>query len=208
FADLRGFTQLADGKLPYDIVFILNRYFAAMGRAVEAAGGQVDKFIGDGVMALFGLEGDAEAACRKALDAARGMAEQLDDMNRSLAGDLREPLRIGIGIHVGPAIVGEMGWGRTVNLTAIGDSVNTASRLEALTKEFRCQLVVSEDVARRAGLPMDRCETHEIAVRGKRGTMRVLAVPDAAMLAFAAAPPPPPEPAAAGRLEEGVVPQA
>ena len=76
FADLRGFTRLAEDKLPYDVVFILNRYFAAMGGAVEAAGGRVDKFIGDGVMALFGIEEDAATGARQALaavTAARGL---------------------------------------------------------------------------------------------------------------------------------------
>ena len=65
FTDIRGFTALSEGRLPYDVVFVLNRYFAAMGRAVEAAGGRVDKFIGDGVMALFGIERDARAAAGK-----------------------------------------------------------------------------------------------------------------------------------------------
>lgn len=70
FADIRGFTALAEGRLPYDVVFVLNRYFAAMGYAVERAGDRVDKFIGDGVMALFGVESGAEPGCRDALAAA------------------------------------------------------------------------------------------------------------------------------------------
>ena len=147
FADLRGFTTLAEHKLPYDVVFILNRYFAAMGAAVEASGGRLDKFIGDGVMALFGIEEGPAAGSRAALAAARAMAERLDDLNRALANDLEAPLRIGIGIHVGPVIVGEMGYGSATSVTAIGDAVNTASRLEAMTKEFGAQLVISDPVA-------------------------------------------------------------
>ncbi len=77
FADIRAFTQLSEQKLPYDVVFLLNRYFAEMGRAVEGAGGRIDKFIGDGVMALFGLDSGVEAGCREALAAARAMAERL-----------------------------------------------------------------------------------------------------------------------------------
>ena len=77
FADIRGFTALAEGRLPYDVVFVLNRYFSAMGRAIESAGGRVDKFIGDGVMALFGIESGPQAGCRAALAAARLMSERL-----------------------------------------------------------------------------------------------------------------------------------
>lgn len=176
FADLRGFTTLAEHKLPYDVVFILNRYFAAMGEAVESSGGRLDKFIGDGVMALFGIEGGPEAGSRNALAAARAMAERLDDLNRSLANDLQTPLRIGIGIHVGPVIVGEMGYGSATSLTAIGDAVNTASRLEAMTKEFDAQLVISDPVAVLANLNTEGFASQRIEVRGRESglTVRVI----------------------------------
>ena len=141
FADIRGFTSISEGKLPYDVVFLLNRYFRATGQAVQSAGGRLDKFIGDGVMAIFGLDRAPEVACRQALDAARRMALALDDLNEALSGDLDQPLRIGIGLHSGPTIVGQMGYERATQLTAIGDTVNTASRLEALTKEFGVELV-------------------------------------------------------------------
>ena len=85
FGDLRSFTQLSEKKLPYDLVFLLNRYFAEIGHAVEAAGGRIDKFIGDGVMALFGLDSGVEAGCREALAAAKDMAERMENLNRALA---------------------------------------------------------------------------------------------------------------------------
>lgn len=197
FADMRGFTSLAEGRLPYDVVFILNRYFAAMGRAVEAAGGQVDKFVGDGVMALFGLSGasgggasgggaggsDAAAACRAALRAAALMAARLDELNTSLSDELEAPLRIGIGIHVGPTIVGQMGYGAAAAMTAIGDAVNTADRLQNLTKDFACQLVVSEEAAARAGVDLSAFPLHEIEVRGRRERLAVRTIDSAAALA-------------------------
>jgi len=167
FADLRSFTQLSEQKLPYDLVFLLNRYFAEMGHAVEAAGGRIDKFIGDGVMALFGLDTGVEAGCREALAAARDMAERMDSLNRALVHDISEPLRIGIGIHTGPAIVGEMGYGTAVSITAVGDSVNTASRIESLTKTYTCQLVISEAVMLRAGIDLADAPRHEIEIRGR-----------------------------------------
>ena len=167
FADLRSFTQLSEQKLPYDLVFLLNRYFAEMGHAVEAAGGRIDKFIGDGVMALFGLDTGVEAGCREALAAARDMAERMEILNRALVHDISEPLRIGIGIHTGPAIVGEMGYGTAVSITAVGNSVNTASRIESLTKTYACQLVVSEAVVLRAGIDLADAPRHEIEIRGR-----------------------------------------
>ena len=182
FADLRGFTRISEGRLPYDTVFVLNRYFAVMGAAVERAGGRVDKFIGDGIMALFGLESGPEPAGRAALAAARRMATALEELSRELAVELDEPLRMGIGLHLGHAIVGEMGHGRAVSLTAIGDTVNVASRLEALTKELGCRLIVSERLARRAGIDLAAFPLHEVDLRGRTGSLAVRLVADASLL--------------------------
>lgn len=182
FADLRGFTKLSEHKLPYDVVFMLNRYFAEMGRAVEQAGGRVDKFIGDGVMALFGLDCGVDTACRQALAAASAMSAQLCKLNEALAADLREPLRIGIGVHAGTAIVGEMGYGKAVSMTAIGDAVNTASRLESHCKEFACELIVSQAVVEHAKADLGRFAQHEIEIRGRDTAMAVYAVPVAGEL--------------------------
>lgn len=195
FADIRGFTRLAENRLPFDVVDLLNRYFRAMGEAVEAAGGQVDKFLGDGVMALFGAASrpaeemhesaeDAREACRAALEGARRMSLALAALNRSLAAELGGPLRIGIGVHVGPVILGAMGHGRTVGLTAIGDAVNTASRLEAASKEYACELVVSEAVLAAAGIAPAAMPgaPHEVTVRGRTQALRVRAVSSAASL--------------------------
>ena len=121
FADLRGFTTISEQKLPYDVVFLLNRYFAAVGSAIENAGGHVDKFIGDGVMALFGLETGLPAASRAAVQAARNIADEMKKLNHSLEHDLSEPLRLGIGLNGGPAIVGKMGYGKTNSLTELYD---------------------------------------------------------------------------------------
>ena len=173
FADLRAFTKLSENKLPFDVVFMLNRYFSAMGGAVEEAGGHLDKFIGDGVMALFGVGGNPRDGCRQALSAARAMGEKLAELNQSLQHDLDEPLRIGIGIHAGPAIVGEMGYGEAVNVTAIGDTVNTSSRLEALTKTYKAQLLVSQRVADLAEIDLSELPLENVAIRGREQTMEV-----------------------------------
>ena len=176
FADIRGFTQFSEQRLPYDVVFLLNRYFAEMGRAIEDAGGHLDKFIGDGVMALFGVDDGPARGARAALAAARAMGEALAVLNRSLSSGLERELKLGIGVHIGPAIVGEMGYGRAVSLTAIGDAVNTASRLESLTKDFAAELVVSDAVARAAGTDLSAFPSHEATVRGREGTLAVRAL--------------------------------
>jgi adenylate cyclase len=180
FADLRGFTAISERKLPYDVVFVLNRYFAAMGQAIEQAGGRLDKFIGDGVMALFGIESGPERGARQALAAARAMAATMDQLNQTLTHDLDRPLRLGIGIHLGAAIVGEMGYARAVSLTAVGDTVNIASRLESLTKEFGVELVVSDALARAAGVDLAGFPLHEMEIRGRLDALAVRAIARAA----------------------------
>jgi len=178
FADLRGFTRLAEHKLPYDVVFILNRYCEAVGGAITRGGGVPNQFTGDGVMALFGVDLSAQEGCRRALTAARGMASSIETLNRELGAELPNPLRIGIGIHVGPAIVGRMGYGEGAQLTAVGDTVNVAARLEQLTKEYGCALVMSEEVAARAELDVSALPRHELTVRNRAGVLAVRVVQD------------------------------
>ena len=182
FVDIRAFTQMAEKKLPYDTVFVLNQYFRTMGTAVEEAGGQLDKFIGDGVMALFGVEGESRDGCRDALIAARAMAASLKDLNANLKEDLDEAIRIGIGIHVGPVIVGEMGYSAVRSVTAVGDAVNTASRLETANKDFHSQLVVSAEVVERAAADLSAFPRHEIEVRGRDEQVTVHVLDDATQL--------------------------
>ncbi|MFN8526177.1 MAG: adenylate/guanylate cyclase domain-containing protein [Chloroflexota bacterium] len=182
FADLRSYTTLADGRLPFDVVFVLDQYFAAVGGAIERAGGHVDKFIGDGVMALFGIGSSPEHGCRQALAGAVGMIRALDEVNRILAHDLDKPLRMGIGIHVGTVIVGRMGYGEARTLTAIGSAVNIASRLEECTKELVCQIVFSDTVGQTAGLDVSGLAGHSVSVRGLAQPLLVRAVADAESL--------------------------
>ena len=174
FCDIRGFTSFSEHRLPYDVIFVLNRYFRAMSEQIQANGGYVDKFIGDGLMALFGLEVDGKTACRQAVEVVRAMSAQLEVLNRELADELQEPLRIGIGVHYGQAIVGELGHGRAASLTAIGDTVNVASRLEMMTKEYDCETAISQDVADAAGITTESLRHAELPIRGR--TQPLLAV--------------------------------
>ncbi len=182
FADLRGFTRMAENKLPYDVVFVLNRYFEAVGTAITGAGGVTNQFTGDGVMALFGIDDGAAAGCRQALEAARAMVEGVTALGAELASDLPAGLRIGIGVHAGPAVVGQMGWGQSFYLTAVGDTVHVAARLEQATKDYGAELVVSEEVARYAGVDLSAFPRHDLAVRNRAGRISVRVVTRVAAL--------------------------
>ncbi|AFM12631.1 adenylate/guanylate cyclase domain-containing protein [Turneriella parva] len=146
FSDLKGFTSFSESRLPYDVVFVLNQYFRSMGKIIEDAGGYIDKFIGDGIMAIFGLSESIDIAAQHAIEAALKMHGQLALMNEFLAAELRQPLELRIGLHSGPAIIGEIGYGKAAHLTAIGDVVNTASRLEHANKKLGTWLLVSDAV--------------------------------------------------------------
>ncbi|HEV7873838.1 MAG TPA: adenylate/guanylate cyclase domain-containing protein, partial [Enterovirga sp.] len=167
FCDLRGFTRFAEHRLPFDTVFMLNRYFETVGHAVEEAGGHLDKFIGDGALALFGLSTPPEDASRQAILAALGIARGIEDLNLTYASELEQPMQVAMGLHVGPAIVGEMGYGRAVGLTAVGDTINTASRLEGLAKELDAELVLSAELANRAGFDLAGHELQTLTMRGR-----------------------------------------
>ena len=178
FADLRGFTAIAEDKLPYDVVFLLNRYFDVVGTAIEQAGGIANQFTGDGVMALFGVQTEPAEGCRQALAAAVAIVHGIADLNLSLVEEMEEPLRVGLGIHTGPAVVGRMGRGLALYLTAVGDTVHVASRLQELTKDYGCQLVISDLVAARAGLQMSVFPGHELTVRNRRDPLVIRTIDD------------------------------
>ena len=168
FCDLRGFTKLSDNKLPFDVVFILNKYFKLVSEAVESNQGRIDKFIGDGVMAIFDKSNTLSASCRNALKAAAEISSGLDRLNDELYAEAIDTLRVGIGIHTGTAILGKMGYGTASNETAIGDTVNVASRLEQLTKRYSCELIFSNAVALSAGLDLQKLDSIKTEIRGKK----------------------------------------
>jgi adenylate cyclase len=186
FSDLRGFTTLAERLYPYDSVFLLNRYFEVMSEAIERHGGEVDKFLGDGIMALFGVSAAQGAGSRAALLATQEMFAALDRLNREFDATLPAALRMGVGLHTGPAVLGRVGGERSARLTALGDTVNTASRLEGMNKDFESMLVVSEATLRASGLMLESAETHDISVRGREEMLTVHVVKE--RLAFSEIP--------------------
>jgi adenylate cyclase len=175
---------MAERKLPYDLVFILNRYFAVTGEAITRAGGRVDKFIGDGVMALFGVESGEAQGCYQAIAAAQQIVAAVDALSGALVGELAEPLTIGIGIHAGPAVVGRMGYGDAFHLTAIGDTVNVASRLQDLCKKYSCQMVISHEVASQAAIEVSRLKHEEMTVRNRKEALVIYVINEVQTLRF------------------------
>jgi class 3 adenylate cyclase len=146
FADIRDFTARSETTAPEAIVRLLNRYFTEITESIHGAGGTLDKFIGDGVMAFFGAPQPIANPCAPAFAAARDMLARIARLNGELAAQGEAPIALGIGLHAGDAIVGNMGSAARHNYTAIGDVVNVASRLEGLTRDVGYPLVASAAV--------------------------------------------------------------
>jgi adenylate cyclase len=182
FVDMRGSTQMAEKRLPFDTVFIVNRFLGAVSAAVLESGGMPNQFVGDGMLALFGLTVSRREACRQALRAAALIAANVEELNKFLSHDLREPIRFGIGIHGGEVIVGDIGYRDHMVFTALGDPVNVAARLQDMTKTLSCEVVISDEVRTTAGLAEDTLPHQEVTIRGRNEPMIVRSVTDARSL--------------------------
>jgi adenylate cyclase len=183
FVDMRGSTKMAEKRLPFDTVFIVNRFLGAVSQAVLESGGLPNQFVGDGMLALFGLSSSRREACRQALRAAALIAVNVEELNKFLSHDLREPIRFGIGIHGGEVIVGDIGYRDHMVFTALGDPVNVAARLQDMTKALACEVVISDEVRETAGLAADALPAQEAAIRGRNEPMIVRSITDARTLA-------------------------
>lgn len=182
FVDMRGSTKLAEKLLPFDTVFIINRFLSAVSQAVVECGGQPNQFVGDGQLALFGLSATPQTACRQAIEAAARIAVHVDALNEFLGDDIPEPLRFGIGIHGGEVIIGDIGSQEHTVFTALGDSVNVAARLQDMTKTLSCEVVVSQDTLKTAALPAGDLPRAEVPIRGRVEPLVVYTVAKAGML--------------------------
>jgi adenylate cyclase len=182
FVDMRGSTKLAEKQLPFDTVFIVNRFLGAVSQAVIECGGQPNQFVGDGQLALFGLSTGPQTACRQALRAAAMIAANVDELNRVLGHDLREPIRFGIGIHGGEVIIGDIGYRDHIVFTALGDAVNVAARLQDMTKILECEAIISDEVRSTAGLTAGALPQQQVSIRGRVEPITVGAVKNAKIL--------------------------
>lgn len=175
FLDMRSFTARTTGQLPYDVVFLLNRFFDAIVPSITRAGGTVDKYLGDGLLAVFDAP-DAASSARAGLSAAQGISEALADFNARLEAEGAPEVRIGMGLHLGELVLGEIGAAGNAPRTIIGDAVNAASRLEGQTKEMGVELLVSEAVLNAAKKHAEPDHMVTLDLRGVAEPVTALAV--------------------------------
>jgi adenylate cyclase len=173
FLDIRGFTAMAQTRSAVETVALLNDFFAEMIEIVDRHQGFINKFLGDGFLALFGAALADPAPARNALAAGRDMLRAVEAWN---AAHPRRALKVGIGIHVGEAITGSIGSPRRKEYTAIGDTVNLAARLEQLTKDTGAPLLFSEPV-RQVAAASDAVDLGDLPVRGYDRPVRIWRLP-------------------------------
>jgi adenylate cyclase len=174
FIDLRGSTALAQHRTPFDSVFLLGRFVTAVTQAVVESGGRPVQFLGDGVLALFGLETEPDSACRQALAAIEALTLRLDGLRPLFRQEAQIELRYGIGLHCGRAIVGDIGFGRHVAFTALGDTINTAHRLQELARDLDAEAVVSAQIYATAGVVGPVLQTAPVRGRAEALEVRVI----------------------------------
>jgi adenylate cyclase len=153
FVDIVGFTRMAEGMQPEAVAALLREFHERMTALIFACGGTVDKYIGDEVFAVFGLPQTSAADAANALRCAEMMIEAVGKWNAERAGDGEAPLAIGIGLNYGPAVIGDVGGGQSLSFTVIGDTVNTASRLQRLTRALATPLVAAGPLIAAASAP-------------------------------------------------------
>jgi adenylate cyclase len=171
--DLRESTRLASGRLPYDVLFLFDRYIQAVTHAVRHNGGHVTSIAGDGVMSVFGAGEAGDNPARAALQAALDAWTALDALNHELLTELGAPLRIGIGVHVGLAVVGWIANDQSRSLQFLGDTGNMAAKLEAQTKELGCTLMVSIATLNAAKLDAPHSAYAKVSLPGREFPMDV-----------------------------------
>ena len=167
FSDIRGFTTRGEHMAPEDLIGILNLYFTEMTQSVHECGGTVDKFIGDGMMCFFGAPQSLENPSAAAATAALDMLKRLEKLNKRFQEQSIEPISIGIGLHLGDVVIGHVGSSTRNEYTAIGDAVNTASRIEGLTKSLGYAFVVSHEVWLQLDDQQDYANRGEHGVKGR-----------------------------------------
>ena len=180
FSDVRGFTGMSELTDPEELVKQLNEYLTSMVEVIFRHGGTLDKFIGDAVMAHWGAlgGGSAQDHARKAVLAAREMIVVLSGLNETWVAAGRKPFRIGVGLHAGEALAGEIGSPERTEFGVIGDTVNLASRLEGLTKAFHCDVVFSEAVRCAAGNLDGVIDLGPVRVKGRHSAVRLFGFGD------------------------------
>ena len=169
FCDIRNFTGRAESSSPQTVIADLNSWFAEAVQSIDAHGGVVDKFIGDGILAVFGLDGDEHACPNKAAACARDLRERLERLNPSLSA----PMSIGVGVHKGDVLAGVVGSPERLEFTVIGDVVNAAARIENMTRTLDSDILVSEAVWKSLDDAESWTDHGEQSLKGKASGIRL-----------------------------------
>jgi adenylate cyclase len=173
FADIRNFTGVSETLPPYDVIHVLNRYFAQMDREIHRHDGYINNYMGDGLLALFGV-GHPEHAALNAVQAGLDMLQAVEKLQVYLQGVYGMSFNIGIGIHYGEVVLGTVGGPGQRRMTAIGDAVNLASRVEQANKEYGTQLLVTEAAYAEVRQQVQAGRQFvDVALKGKRGGYRL-----------------------------------
>jgi class 3 adenylate cyclase len=180
FSDIRGFTTLSEKLSAHEVVEMLNAYFTRVCEPILAQGGTVDKYIGDAVMAVFGSPVTYPDHARRAVRAALGMAKEAEGFKEWMRNRFADrgvaEFGIGVGLFTGEAVIGDIGTPKRKEFTAIGDTVNAASRLEGVTKELKCVVAASESTVKAAGEGVRTGKVETIQVKGRSEPIRVYEV--------------------------------
>lgn len=168
FSDIRGFTPFTENLLAYDVIHVLNRYFHQVGDVIAAQGGMINNYMGDGIMALFGYDDQPDCALH-AIKAGLGMLQAVENLKPYLQRTYGKVFDIGVGIHYGQAVIGKLGATDNKVMTAIGDAVNFASRIESANKEAGTKLLISDDTYQSVRDHVKIGRTSRLMLKGKSG---------------------------------------
>ncbi|MFT5506426.1 MAG: adenylate cyclase [Gammaproteobacteria bacterium] len=185
FVDMRGSTSLGERVMAYDVVYVLNQFFIELSESLSDTNGHYAQFAGDGLMALYGLDPKtSDKSCLDALRGAANMFHRIEQLNQRLTIEFGENISMGVGIHGGEAIVGTMGPPKTPLLTAVGDNINIAARLESQTKSLKNDCIVSQETLDKAGIKLLGSVAHELSVRGRDQKVLVSAINKAELMDY------------------------
>lgn len=174
---IRNFTNFAERHFAYDVVFILNYFYKKMGDAILSHNGYIDKFIGDSILCIFGInEKDNQKKCKNAFFASLEILQKLEELNQYLKRNFNEEFKIGIALHFGNVIFGEIGHPEKKQITVIGDAINFASKLEKMTKKIHTPILATEEFVRMLNQSNIEKKSYKIRIPGKTGEFLVYSI--------------------------------
>ncbi len=172
--DLRGFTKWSKNKHPKDIIIMLNLFFDTVGNAIYSEKGWIVQYVGDSLIAVFGIKDSPKEGSRAAISSVKKIYKRVARLNKRLSKKLPAPLRVGIGLHYGPIVIGQIGHKENASLSIMGKAVKTAIRLEELTTEKKAQIIMSENMLKHLSIKPENFKTEFVVLRDEDIPMEVM----------------------------------